>query len=318
MTRTFYLLDMHSLIHRAYHAPMDDLNAADGEPTKVTFLVMKMLFKLIHTHKPDCIAATFDTPRHKTFRRRMYPAYKAKRDSTIDPDLITQIERIKSLLKLLGIRCVKKLRYEADDVIATLVDHALAEDDIDVVIVSRDKDLHQLFDIEGRVRMFDAHTEDWFAVEDVRRRWGVDDPAMIIDIQALMGDSTDGVPGVPGVGAKKALALIQQHETALSVAEHAKAGTSAVITPKLREAINATDVTMMLNLVTLVTTVPLKRTTPKSFAFTKLNTQAAVPVFKQLGFKRWSKWHESPAALAPDPSSKKQSQSGSGLTTNTD
>lgn len=201
--RTFYLVDGSSYIYRAFYAIMR-LTSSKGTPTGAVLGFAQMLDKVVREKKPDFVCVVFDAY-GPTFRHEMYEAYKATRQKAPE-DLVVQIPYIKDLVRFRGIPQMEMLGYEADDLIATLA-HWATEQGIEVVVVSSDKDLHQLID-DPLVRQWDPQKDRIFMEWEVKDRYGVP-PAGMVDYLALVGDSSDNVPGVKGIGDKTAKQLLQ-------------------------------------------------------------------------------------------------------------
>ena len=211
-TDHFYLIDGSGYIFRAYYALPPLTRKSDGLPTGAVSGFCSMLFKLLEDSKssenknrPTHFAVVFDSAR-KTFRNDIYKNYKANRSEAPD-DLAPQFEYIRKSVLAFNLPSVELLNYEADDLIATYVDKIL-EKGAKVTIVSSDKDLMQLF--KKDVRIFDPMKSKFISNEDVKNKFGVD-PSKVIDVQALAGDSSDNVPGVPGIGVKTAAELINKY-----------------------------------------------------------------------------------------------------------
>ena len=274
----FFIIDGHSMIYRAVFKKGPPLTSPTGEPTRGTFFFVKMLMSLVDHHKPEFMAVASDPPRGSTFRREMFPPYKAKRDDQ-EPDesVLIQVRRIKEVIDLLGLPVIEVWPYEADDVIASLVD-VCASPDVECVIVSRDKDLHQL--IGPNCSMFDAQGDEWVREKDVLERWKVP-PDQVVEIQTLQGDTTDNVPGVKGIGPKKATDLILEYGSVEGVLENASS-----LTPALRKNLESADLTMCRALVELRKDVPLP-IDADMLAFDGFDMRAARPLFRHLGFTEW-------------------------------
>ncbi len=211
-TDHFYLIDGSGYIFRAYYALPPLTRKSDGLPTGAVSGFCSMLFKLLedsksneNKYKPTHFAVIFDSAR-KTFRNEIYSDYKANRSEAPD-DLAPQFEYIRKSVLAFNLPSVDLLNYEADDLIATYVDQILKKG-AKVTIVSSDKDLMQLF--KNKVRIFDPMKNKFISEEDVHNKFGVD-PSKVIDVQALTGDSSDNVPGVPGIGVKTAAELINKY-----------------------------------------------------------------------------------------------------------
>jgi DNA polymerase I len=211
MTRrpALYVVDGHSNIFRAYHA-MEYLSTSRGQPTHAILILSTMLWKLIREEQPEYLAVALDPP-GPTFRDKLFADYKATR-TTMPGDLARQLPYIRRLFDALRMPVLEVSGYEADDVLATMVTHALESTDLDVVLVTGDKDLLQLVGPRVRVLSVVGRTGEKIVYDEakVRERWGVG-PDQIPDVMALMGDSIDNVPGVKGVGEKTAVKLIGQY-----------------------------------------------------------------------------------------------------------
>lgn len=199
-----YLLDGSSYIYRAYYG-IRDLATTGGMPTNAVYGFTKMLLGLLQENTPEYLAVVFDRPREETFRREIYPEYKANRDA-MPEDLVPQIPYIKKVLQALTIRALEAPGFEADDVIATLARRYAAEG-IQVTVVTGDKDLMQI--VSERIRLLDTMKDTCSGPQDVLHRFGVP-PELVPDVLGLAGDTSDNIPGVPGIGEKTAAKLVQQ------------------------------------------------------------------------------------------------------------
>ena len=225
-TDHFYLIDGSGYIFRAYYALPPLTRKSDGLPTGAVSGFCSMLFKLLedsksnqNLQKPTHFAVIFDSAR-KTFRNEIYSDYKANRAEAPD-DLAPQFEYIRKSVLAFNLPSVELINYEADDLIATYVDRILNKG-AKVTIVSSDKDLMQLF--RKNVRIYDPMKNKFINEEDVKNKFGVDS-SKVIDVQSLAGDSSDNVPGVPGIGIKTAAELINKYgnlETLLKSAHEIK------------------------------------------------------------------------------------------------
>jgi len=213
-TDHFYLIDGSGYIFRAYYALPPLTRKSDGLPTGAVSGFCSMLFKLLedsksdqNLQKPTHFAVIFDSAR-KTFRNEIYSDYKANRSEAPD-DLAPQFEYIRKSVLAFNLPSVDLPNYEADDLIATYVDQILKKG-AKVTIVSSDKDLMQLY--KKGVRIFDPMKNKFITDDDVLKKFGVD-ASKVIDVQSLAGDSSDNVPGVPGIGVKTAAELINKYGT---------------------------------------------------------------------------------------------------------
>ncbi|MEO5372695.1 MAG: DNA polymerase I [Alphaproteobacteria bacterium] len=203
--RHVFLVDGSGYIFRAFHA-LPPMTRPDGTPVNAVYGFVTMLMKLMARGdtEADHVAVVFDKSRH-TFRTELYPAYKAQRPPPPE-DLVPQFGLIREATRAFNVACVEMDGYEADDLIATYAREAVALG-AEVTIVSADKDLMQL--VGPRVTMLDPIKNRSIGPDEVREKFGVG-PERVVDVQALVGDPTDNVPGVPGIGVKTAAALIEE------------------------------------------------------------------------------------------------------------
>jgi len=198
-----YLVDGSSYIYRAYYA-IRHLSNSKGEATNAVYGFTKMLLTLMREEKPDRLAIIFDA-KGPTFRKKLYPEYKANRSAMPD-DLVPQVPLIKEVVRGFNIPELELQGYEADDIIATLAKR-YAEQGADVTVVTGDKDLMQI--VGERVRLLDTMKGKVSGRDEVQERFGVP-PEQVLEILGLAGDSSDNIPGVPGIGEKTAASLIQE------------------------------------------------------------------------------------------------------------
>jgi DNA polymerase-1 len=200
---TLYLVDGSSYIYRAYFA-IRHLSSPKGFPTNALYGFTQMLLKLIKERNPGHVAVVFDLGR-QTFRTEMYPEYKANR-AAMPEDLVPQIVPIKEMVRAFNIPVLEKQGFEADDIIGTIA-RKCEESGMDVVVVTGDKDLMQI--VTANVTLLDTMKDKVSGIPEVLERFGVE-PERVVEILGLAGDSSDNIPGVPGVGEKTALKLIQE------------------------------------------------------------------------------------------------------------
>ena len=253
----YYLIDGSGYIFRAYYALPPLSRKSDGLPTGAVIGFCNMLFKLLEDSKstdnkerPTHFAVIFDSAR-KNFRNEIYAEYKNNRSDAPD-DLIPQFEYIRKSVLAFNLPSIELLNYEADDLIATYSDQIIA-DGGKVTIVSSDKDLMQLY--KKNIRIYDPMKNKFINNDDIEKKFGVP-PSRVIDVQALAGDSSDNVPGVPGIGVKTAAELINKYgtlENLLTKAQEIKQN-------KRRETIleNKDKARISKKLVTLKKDVPVK------------------------------------------------------------
>ncbi len=211
--RELYLIDGSAYIYRAYHA-MGPLSNSQGTPTGAIFGFTNMIVKTIKDRNPERIAVVFDS-KGPTFRHDLYHEYKANRPE-VPQDLIEQIPRIHELVEAYSIPVVAMQGYEADDIIATITMQA-SHRGWKVIIVSGDKDLTQM--VGGLSTMWDPQKDVVYDEQGVKDKFGIK-PSQVIDFMALTGDSSDNVPGVPGIGPKTAANLIENFGTLEGVYQH--------------------------------------------------------------------------------------------------
>ena len=204
--RALYVMDLSGYVFRAYHG-MAPLSNSKGEPTHATLGVTQMLHALVRSQRPTHLAVAMDT-KGPTFRHALYADYKANRPPP-PPDLSQQMERCRQVAEAYAIPVLQHDGFEADDLLATCVAHARAQGFL-TVICSGDKDLLQL--VGDDVIMWDAMRSRVYGIEEVKEKWGVP-PERVRDLLALMGDTSDNVPGVAHVGEKTAAKLLAEFDT---------------------------------------------------------------------------------------------------------
>src|SRR3954464_13511283 len=223
--KSFYIIDGHAQIYRAYFAPFRDLSSPTGEPTKATYVFVQMLLNLIQQRTPDYLCMVIDSGDETVFRREFYPEYKANRKDK-PADLAPQEARILQIVRDAGIPIFVKPGFEADDLIATMA-RRLCESDFEIFMVSKDKDLRQI--LSPCTHMYDVQADEVIDEAKLEEKCGFT-PAEAIEVQTLMGDSTDNVPGIPGVGEKTAVKLVKKYGSADEILKHLEE-----LTRKMRE-----------------------------------------------------------------------------------
>src|ERR1700682_4071636 len=221
---SLWLVDGSHALFRAYHA-LPHLSTRQGVPTNAVYGFTTMLLRAIREGNPTHLAVAFDEEA-KAKRAELSAEYKATRGAPPE-DLTPQFPLVRKVLEALRVPAIGFSGYEADDVIATLAARAGARG-WEVVIVSGDKDLMQLV-VDG-IRCYDSMYEKWYGPAEVEEKWGVP-PSALPDLLALTGDKIDNVPGVPGVGGKRAALLLKDYGSLEGVLQHA----AEVKQPKLRE-----------------------------------------------------------------------------------
>jgi DNA polymerase-1 len=251
MKPRLYLVDAHAYLHRAYHA-LPPLTNSKGEPVGALYGFARTLIQILKREKPEAVAVCFDTP-GPTFRHKAYDQYKATRKE-IDGDLITQLGQAKPLAESLGFMCIEKPGFEADDIMATMARKAVKHG-WDAVLVTGDKDALQLVG-EG-VRVYNVSKGQWMDAPQIEEKFGVQ-PGSVRDYLAIVGDSSDNVPGLKGVGPVGAVKLIKAYGSLKGAIAAAKKGDKA-LTPKLVQTLMDGEATadMALSLIALDEEVPL-------------------------------------------------------------
>jgi len=280
----FYLIDGSGYIFRAYYALPPLTRKSDGLPVGAVSGFCNMLFKLIedsnskdNLQKPTHFAVIFDSAR-KNFRNEIYSDYKGNRAEAPE-DLVPQFEYIRKSVKAFNLPCIELINYEADDLIATYTEQILKVG-AKVTIVSSDKDLMQLY--KKDVRIYDPMKNKFISDKDVLDKFGVD-ASKVIDVQSLAGDSSDNVPGVPGIGVKTAAELINHYgnlEKLLDKAHQIKQN-------KRRETIIANKDKALISkkLVTLEKKVPVKNKI-EEFKFKVVDKDKLYKFLREMEFNR--------------------------------
>ena len=283
-TDHFYLIDGSGYIFRAYYALPPLSRKSDGMPTGAVNGFCNMLYKLLEDSKskenlqrPTHFAVIFDSAR-KNFRNEIYKDYKANRSDAPD-DLVPQFEYIRKSVEAFNLPSIEMLNYEADDLIATYCEKILKEG-AKVTIVSSDKDLMQLY--KKNVRIYDPMKNKFISNEDVLSKFGVD-ANKVIEVQALAGDSSDNVPGVPGIGVKTAAELINKYGTV----EKLLANADEIKQNKRRETIleNKEKALISKRLVTLKKDVPIKDKI-QDFELKEINKDRLYDFLREMEFNR--------------------------------
>ncbi|MDC2986547.1 DNA polymerase I [Candidatus Pelagibacter bacterium] len=283
-TDHFYLIDGSGYIFRAYYALPPLSRKSDGLPTGAVSGFCSMLFKLLEDarsddseNRPTHFAVIFDSAR-KNFRNEIYSEYKANRSEAPD-DLVPQFEYIRKSVEAFNLPSIELLNYEADDLIATYA-KKISEAGAKVTVISSDKDLMQL--VSNKVRLFDPMKSKLIGEKEVLDKFGVK-PEQVIDVQSLAGDSSDNVPGVPGIGIKTAAELIKKYETLENLLKKA----SEIPQNKRRETLllNKDKAMISKQLVTLKNDVPLKNDVT-DFIIKDINRDKLYDFLREMEFNR--------------------------------
>ncbi|MGC9319956.1 MAG: 5'-3' exonuclease, partial [Armatimonadota bacterium] len=243
MAEKLLLIDGPSLFHRAFHA-LPPLTTSDGQPTNALYGFLQMVMPLLEEERPDYALVALDLP-GPTFRDEIYEEYKAQRPPT-DEALKEQVPLLQDVIEALGLQAMGVEGFEADDVIGTLARQA-ADEGKQVTIVTGDRDLLQLVDdsIEVVATLRGIKETKRYDVEQVREEYGLS-PRQLIDLKALSGDSSDNIPGVPGIGDKSALTLLEQFGSVEAAIERMDEIESTRIRNRLEEAPEAAELSKRL------------------------------------------------------------------------
>ncbi len=275
-----YIIDGNSYIYRAFYA-LRDLSTSYGMPTNALFGFANMLLKVIRERTPDLLCIAFD-PKGPTRRHKEYKDYKAHRPP-MPKDLVPQVPLIHKLVQSFRIPVFIEDGQEADDVIATIARRAEA-DGKDVTIVTGDKDILQL--VGKHITVYDTLKEKIYRPDDVQERFGVP-PDRVVEIMGLMGDSSDNIPGVPGIGEKTAQALIGQYGTIEETLAHA----GEITRPKLRKSLleHADMARLSRSLAVLQTDLPLQLDY-EQLRLTEPDNVALLQMFREFEFTSLMKY----------------------------
>ena len=283
-TDHFYLIDGSGYIFRAYYALPPLSRKSDGLPTGAVSGFCSMLFKLLEDsrsddseHKPTHFAVIFDSAK-KNFRNDIYTDYKANRTEAPE-DLAPQFEYIRKAVKAFNLPSIELINYEADDLIATYAKQII-DAGAKVTVISSDKDLMQL--VSGKIRLYDPMKNKVLGEKEVFEKFGVK-PNQVIDVQSLAGDSSDNIPGVPGIGVKTAAELINKYKTLDVLLKNIE----KIPQTKRRETLlmNKDKAILSKQLVTLKNDVPVKDI-PQSFIMKSVDKNKLFDFLREMEFNR--------------------------------
>jgi len=287
-----YLIDLSGYVFRAFHA-ISPLTNPSGEPTNATYGTVTMLSKLVEERKPAYLGVAMDSP-GKTFRDDLDARYKAHRPPP-PPELSIQMNRCKEIVEAYSIPIFVAEGLEADDLLAVAVARA-TEKGLRVVIASSDKDLMQLVDDE-RVVLWDAMRDKVYGAAEVKEKFGVP-PEQVRDLLALVGDTSDNVPGVPGVGLKTAAELLAQFGSLEAIYARIDEVKKARIKESLKT--HQSEALVSQKLVTLNSDAPVDLDLDKLRYGGRANVDRLREIFTELGFTRFLKAVRAPAAAAQE------------------
>ncbi len=291
--RSVYLIDGSGQLHRAFHA-IHGLATSRGLPTNATYGFTTMLRKLLQDERPEHVAVLFDPP-GKTARHQQYAEYKANRPA-MDADLALQLPYIRRVCEAFRLPIVEVPGFEADDVIATLAGQAVSAG-LQVVIVSADKDLLQL--VDDAVVVLNPGREGTGATfldrKAVEEKWSVP-PERVVDVLALVGDSVDNVPGVPGIGDKGARELVREYGSVEAAIANADKVKRAAYRTGLKD--HAAQALLSKQLVTLQRDVPVSLDL-EAIVCREADRAACHALFKELEFQALAREYAPQQAAGP-------------------
>ena len=275
--KRLFLIDGNSFCYRAFYA-IRHLSNSKGQPTNAVFGFISMLKKIIKDEKPDMIAIAFDL-KGPTFRHEKYEDYKSTRKPMPD-DLVSQLPLIKKFVSICNIACYEKKGYEADDVLATLT-HKAKSNGIDTFIATGDKDMLQL--VDPHVKVYNPQKEGLIYDEKaVKAKYGVA-PDKITDLMALMGDKSDNIPGVPGIGEKTAVELMKKFGSLEEILKNTEKVKSPSQKNKLEQAKDLAKLSK--DLATVKHDVPIEINL-EDLVVKEPDNEALIEFFKELEFKK--------------------------------
>ena len=283
------LIDGNSILNRAFYGIMGNkmLTTPDGKYTNAVYGFLAILFKVLEDIEPEYLMVTFDL-KAPTARHKLYDGYKATRKG-MPNELAEQMPILKDILKSMNIKVIEKEGYEADDVLGTMAKRA-EKDGFDVTIVSGDRDTFQL--TSNRVKVRIPHTKmgktetETFGREEVLKKYGVT-PKQLIEVKGLQGDTSDNIPGVPGIGEKTALELVKKYKTIDGIYEAIEKGEDD-LKPKAKERLLENKELAMLSrtLGTINLEVPIEEDL-EEFKIKQWNKEEVFAKFKELNFNRF-------------------------------
>lgn len=283
------LIDGNSILNRAFYGIMGNkmLTTLDGKYTNAVYGFLAILFKVLEDIEPEYLMVTFDL-KAPTARHKLYDGYKATRKG-MPNELAEQMPILKDILKSMNIKVIEKEGYEADDVLGTMAKRA-EKDGFDVTIVSGDRDTFQL--TSNRVKVRIPHTKmgktetETFGREEVLKKYGVT-PKQLIEVKGLQGDTSDNIPGVPGIGEKTALELVKKYKTIDGIYEAIEKGEDD-LKPKAKERLLENKELAMLSrtLGTINLEVPIEENL-EEFKIKEWNKEEVFSKFKELNFNRF-------------------------------
>lgn len=281
MKERLFLIDGNAIAYRAYYTfKQRPLYSPAGEPTGAVFGFTNTLLKILEEEKPDYIAVAFDRP-EPTFRHNMFKAYKATRQK-IPEDMIPQLDRLKQVTEALSVKILEIPGYEADDIIGTISNKAKALN-IESYLVTSDKDFMQLVDENVKIYKPGRTGNEWEIIDinGVIKYFGIT-PDKVVDVLGLSGDSSDNIPGVPGIGDVNAKYLVKNYGTIEDIYKNIDKIEKKFLKEKLIQ--NKDNAYLSKKLVTIDTNVPLKIEI-QQLKIGERNSEKIIKLFSELGFK---------------------------------
>ena len=274
------LIDANSLIHRSFHA-LPPLTTPKGEPINAVYGLSSILLKILREHQPDYTVAAFDRP-EPTFRDAMFKEYKAHRPPTAN-ELVSQLQKAHETFQQFGIAVVEKAGFEADDIVGTLAEMFKREPDLKVVIFSGDKDNLQLIDDRVFVELLKTGVSKTVTYDKAffLQQYGFT-PEQLVDYKALVGDASDNIPGVMGIGPKGATDLIKEYGSVEKIYEEVGLISKKVLQEKLEK--NRENAFLSKKLAMIKRDVPLEITL-EDLKQKSSDKEGLRSYFNELGFK---------------------------------
>jgi DNA polymerase-1 len=272
------VIDLSNYIYRAFYA-ITPLNAPDGTPVNAVYGVLGMVHNLITKYKPTHVVVARDSSSADSIRKAIYPEYKSNRSSMPD-NLSPQFPLVNEMIEALGMTQVRISGYEADDVIGCVATQWKDKFD-EILIATGDKDILQF--VADNVKVVDTLKNITYGREEVRHKMGCY-PEHIVDYLSLVGDTSDNIPGVSGIGPKGAVALIEQ----LGTVENMIANIGSITTRRIAECLRkgTQDALISKDLATIRTTLDLGKQ-PEDCSFQLLSSATLEAFFDRLGFQSW-------------------------------
>ncbi len=282
--KTLFLIDSHALIHRFYHA-LPPLTASDGTPTNALYGVAATTLKILKENKPDYIAAAFDRP-EPTFRKEAFKEYKAQRPAAPD-DLIPQLQKTREVFDAFKVKTFEMPGYEADDIIGTLVEKFKNDPTMAggrIIIFSGDNDVLQLVDgqkVLGQIIKTGMSETVLYDEPGVEAKYDGLGPKRLPDYKGLVGDTSDNIPGVKGVGPKTAVILLKDFGTVEEIFE-----SLPIINPKISKKLEGQKEIALMSkkLATIKRDVPIEIGTLESLKAQPLDREALAAFFTKYNF----------------------------------